>query len=384
MSRNLMAVAGEISGDLHLGAVLEELRKLDPELTVWGIGGVACELAGMELRVHARDMAVLGVAEVLKRYGFFRRVFHGLLAEVDRRKPDAVLLVDYPGFNLRLAKQLHARKIKVIYYICPQVWAWKKGRMAHMIKWLDRLLVIFPFEVDVFQGSPLRAEFVGHPLVGEAEAMGRMPSESLPWGDGEKIALLPGSRSQELVRHAELLFDVAERTLRRRPEASFLIPAASVELEGDLQKGLAGRSQALRSRIRIVSGKARHILRQADVALVASGTVTIEAALQNCPMMILYRTSWLTYQIGRRVVKIPWLGMVNIVAGREICPEYIQDRAQAEIMADDLDLLLSDPNRLQKMRDDLRLVSEALHGGGAASRVAAVVHEELQSAPSSS
>lgn len=380
-----MAVAGEVSGDAHLGAVLRELRSRNASLTVWGIGGHECQAAGMEILVDADEMAVLGIAEVLKRYGFFRQVFQRILKEVERRKPDAVLLVDYPGFNLRLAKQLHRRGIKVLYYVCPQVWAWNRRRIRQMAEWLDRLMVIFPFEVDVFKDTGLKVDFVGHPLVEEAQAVREGEVLDLPWPPGSpRIALMPGSRRQEIERHLGLMLDTAERLLEEDDQRSFLLAAASKKLAEAIEQELFARSDELRNHVQMVTGNTRHVLRQADLALVKSGTGTIETALQHCPMVILYKTSALTYIIGKLLVDLPYLGMVNIVAGRQICPEAIQSEATPEALSNTLSHLHHHPDQLEVMRRDLQDVATKLDRGRAAANVADIISHELELRPKGS
>ena len=377
MKGGLMAIAGEISGDLHLAAAVRSLKARNPDLHVWGIGGDACEAAGMELKYHVRDMAVLGITEVLKRYGFFRRVFNDMLQKLDEEKPEAILLVDYPGFNLRFAKAAHKRGVKVLYYVCPQVWAWNRKRITRMAEIIDHLMVIFPFEPDVFKNTTLKVDFVGHPLAEEAEEIRQRPLIDLPWGSGHRIALLPGSRIQEIERHITLLLDVVAQSGDSYPESTFLLAAASPRLEDLLNESLAQVPEDVRSRIQVVEGATRAILRQADMGLVCSGTATIEAALQRCPMLVLYKTSALTYLLGRLLIHIPYLGMVNIVASRELCPEFIQGEATPTNLSRAMGDLLKDPSQLETMREGLDQVAIALKGGGAADRCAEIILAEI-------
>lgn len=373
---NLLVIAGEVSGDMHAARVIEAFRARRPDVAVWGIGGDGLAALGVELFQHTRDMAVLGLVEVLKRYGFFRRVFAGILREVDRRKPQAALLIDYPGFNLRLAAELKKRGVKVIYYVCPQVWAWHRSRIPKMARIIDKLLVIFPFEVEVFKGTGLDVRFVGHPLVEQAKAVLALAEEPLPWPGSLRVAMLPGSRRQELERILPDLLAAAALLERQRPEAGFILPAATPEMES-LAIRMIKAAAAKPARIAIVSGKTREILRQARAAWVASGTATLETALMECPMVVVYRTAAMTYHVGKRLVRVPHLGMVNLLAGRELCPELIQDAVTPENLVRAITPLLDDTPAREQMVRGLLEVKASLGEGGAAHRVAAVLDQEF-------
>lgn len=371
--KSILIIAGEQSGDMHGAHVVRALRARHPEVTFFGVGGERMREAGVEILQDARDMAVLGLVEVLKRYGFFREVFFRVLEAAKTRRPDAVVLIDYPGFNLRFAERAHAEGLKVVYYICPQVWAWHRSRVAKMARIVDRLLVIFPFEVDVFAGTGLRVDFVGHPLIEATAKVRAAPDEPLPWRGTPRVALLPGSRRQELERILPSLAAAAARVKETFPSASFLLAAASDEMAG-LARELIG---ACHADIEIVTGATRQILKQADAAWVASGTATLETALMDCPMVVVYRTSWMTYQAGKRLIRVPYLGMVNLLAGRELCPELIQDDATPEHLAKAMIPLLTDSPERRAMKKGLAEVRTKLGDGGAADRVATALAEEL-------
>ncbi len=376
MNRSLLVVAGEVSGDLLAGEVIRILRRDAPDIAVWGIGGERLAAAGADLRRHVRDMAVMGLAEVLRRYGFFRRALNDLVAEAERRPPAAALLVDYPGFNLRLAARLHARGIRVIYYVCPQVWAWHRERIPQMARILDRLLVLFPFETAVFAGTGLPVEFVGHPLVDIAAAARAAPETPLPWGGAPRIALLPGSRRQEIERILPPMLGAARRLEAIHPDAGFLIAAASEEARAVIER-VRRAAPAGPARLAVVAGAAREVLRQARAAWVASGTATVDAALMDCPCAVVYRTSPLTYALARRLVKVPHIGMVNLIAGREVCPERIQGAARPGPLIEALLPLIAEGPARQQALDGLADVRRALGPGGAAERAAAAVRAAL-------
>ena len=227
MSKSVLLIAGEVSGDMHAAGLVRAIKRRNPDVEFFGIGGDELRAAGMEIVVDARDMAVMGLAEVIKRYGFFKRVFTDMIELARARNPDAVVLVDYPGFNLRFAEQARELGIKVVYYICPQVWAWHRSRIRKMARIVNRLIVIFPFEPDVFKGTGLKVDFVGHPLVEVAEKALAEPLKDLPWNGEPKIALLPGSRRQEVERILPSMVSAAALLEKMNPAAGFIIASPS-------------------------------------------------------------------------------------------------------------------------------------------------------------
>ncbi len=376
----LMIIAGEVSGDMHAARLIAALRDRVPGLDVFGIAGDACAAEGVRVRYHVKDMAVMGLVEVLRRYGFFRRVLHEMIDLARRERPDAVLLVDYPGFNLRLAAQVHAMGIKVIYYICPQVWAWHRSRIPDMARIVDRLITIFPFEPDHFAGTGLKTTFAGHPLVDATAAARAAAPQELPWRGTRRIALLPGSRAQEIGRILPVLWQAAAELDRTTRDCGFLIAAPSARETPLLDRVIAGLSNGP-ARIGIVAGQTRDVLRQAHAAMVASGTATLEAALMGCPMAVVYKVAPLTYQIGKRLIRVPHIGMVNIVAGRAVCPEFIQHRATPEALADAIRPLLEDTPQRRAMVAAFEDVRIRLGEGGAHERAADIVAAELSTKP---
>ncbi len=374
-ARKLLIIAGEVSGDMHAAKLLKAIRVREPGVIAFGVGGEHLRAEGMEIIHDAREMAVVGVAEVFKRFFFFRRVFFNLLAVMRERKPDALILVDYPGFNLRFAARAKAMGFKVIYYICPQVWAWNRSRIPKMARIIDRLISIFPFEPDVFKGTGLKVDFVGHPLVETAaDAMSQAPAD-LPWQGEPRIALLPGSRPDELSRLLPVFLDASEKIAAKHSKASFIIaaPNDSIEL---LAHELLAQSGINIGQCSVLSGKTRQVLRQADVAMVASGTATLEAALMRCPMIIAYKVAALTYLLVKSLVKVKHIGMVNIVADKELCSEFVQHDATAENIAPAvLDLLVQ--SEKSRVVAGLEEVTRRLGDRGAHERAAAVVLEEL-------
>ena len=365
MMKKVMIVAGEMSGDQHAARLISDLRAARGDVEIFGIGGEALRREGVRIVVDAREMAVVGFFEVLMRYWFFWRVFNRMVDLLGAEKPDALLLVDYPGFNLRLAKKAHALGIPVLYYISPQVWAWHKSRIPAMAKILDLLIVIFPFEVDVFKDTGLKTVFVGHPLVESVKRTLAKPSAELPWpAGGRRVAILPGSRRQEIERILPSMLDTAKELHRRDPTTTFLIAAASEESAKLIEAQLAARSPAERTGIGVVTGQMREVARQARAAMVCSGTATVETALLKCPMIVVYRAAPLTYWLGRKLIQVKWLGMVNLVANRTLCPEFIQQDARPAAMADALEPLIADTPARQTQLDGLGEVATALEGAG--------------------
>jgi lipid-A-disaccharide synthase len=375
MKKSLLVIAGEDSGDMHAADVIRVLKMKRPELAVWGIGGDRLRAEGVELLHDTREMDVLGISEVLKRYPFFKRTFQEVLAEADHRKPDAALLIDYPGFNLRLAKALKQRGIKVLYYICPQVWAWNRGRIPKMAQIIDRLMVIFPFETGVFNGVDLRVDFVGHPMVDELREFREREPEPLPWKGAKKIALLPGSRSQEVRYILPPLLAAAWKIEQSRPDVSFLIPVPPRRLEQ--VEALLQTAKEAPLNVSVITGRAREVLKQADAAFVASGTATLEAALLRCPTVLVYRGGFLNYLFVRALIRVPWLGIANIVSGREIMPECLQQAMTPLRLAATLDPLMNDTPERAAMLENFKALENALGAGGPAGRVAKIIAEEL-------
>lgn len=376
MSHSVLVIAGEVSGDQRAAEVVRAVRARRPDVQFWGIGGPDMRAAGVETLHDIREMAVMGLAEVVRRYGFFHRVFHEMLAAAQARRPDAVLLVDYPGFNLRFAAKMKRRGIKVIYYICPQVWAWHRSRIPKMARMVDRLLAIFPFEPQVFANTTLKVDFVGHPLVDVAQAMRSAPQQVLPWQGAPCIALLPGSRRQEIDRILPAIWQTAGLIQQALPNASFLIAAPSESVATLVRARLAGLTGGP-TRWELVVEKTREVLRQARAALVASGTATLETALMGCPMLVVYKTSALTFFFGRMLIRVNHIGMVNLIADRTVCPEFIQDDATPKKMAATLTPLLGNTPERAAQLAGLAEVAAKLGAPGAAARAADILLNEL-------
>jgi len=373
---SIMIVAGELSGDMHAAKLVEELKQKMPGTHFFGVGGPAMRSAGVETLYDIREMAVMGFWAVLPKIGFFKSVLRHMLTLAKLRSPHAAILVDYPGFNLRLAEKLKSMNIKVIYYICPQVWAWNRRRIPKMAQTIDKLITIFPFEKKYFDKTGLSVTFVGHPLTEISKDMANKFTAKLPWHGSPKIALLPGSRPH-VIRHNLPVIWAATKVLEKtHPEASFIIACPS-PLQEQVVKQILRKLPAGKARCAIVTGKTREVLKEARAAIVTSGTATIEASMMECPMTIVYATDPITFFICKQLVEIENIGMVNIVAGRKICPEFIQNDATPEAIAQAVAPLLDESAERSKMINALREANESLGSGNVEQKAADAILETI-------
>jgi lipid-A-disaccharide synthase len=366
----LLLSCGEPSGDLYAGELVRELRLRQPELEVFGLGGDRMSGQGAELLAHIKDLAVVGLLEVVAHLRSLRRVFDRVLFEVERRRPDVAVLVDYPDFNLRLARQLRQRGVRVVYYVSPQVWAWRRGRLDSIRKTVDHMLVIFPFEEALYREADVPATFVGHPLVdllrppanpaAFLESVGLDPKRPV-------VALLPGSRPKEIGHNLPPVLGAVERLVAQRPHLQFSLALAPA-LDPAVVTNAVGPLP-----VRVVASQTQGVLASCTVAVVASGTATVEAALLGAPMVVVYRLAPLTYLLGRRLVKVPHFAMANLIAGERVVPEVIQRELTPERVAAEVRALLDDPGRRQRMREGLAEVRRRLGKPGASARAAEAV-----------
>ena len=351
---------------------MRAIHALDSLVEFIGAGGPKMQpLAAQPFDNWIAEAGVLGLWDVLKNYSYFRAKFHRMLADIERLNPDAVLLVDYPGFNLRLARALRARspRRKILYYVSPQVWAWNRGRIPKMAKWLDLMLCIFPFEKPLYEQSGLRTEFVGHPIV-EQMASDRVAVAR----DESLLGLFPGSREREVRRIFPAMLGAAHRIAAARSDVRFEVSAAS-EAHALQMREMAGDFP-----MTIRSGTAHELMQRAAAGIVCSGTATLEAACFGLPHALVYKTAWLTYEVGRRLVKVDYLGIINILASRTVVREFIQDAAAPAALADEALRLLNDAEARQKLCAELLAVIATLHGEGASGRAARAVLDALPSA----
>ena len=369
MPDEILIVAAEASADLHAARAFEELRRMRPDVRAFGVGGPRLRAAGIEALYPAEDLNVMGFAEVLPKIPRILEVLRGLRRAADGRRPRVALLVDSPDFNLRLARHLKRLGVKVIYYVSPMIWAWRRGRARKIAKVVDRMLCILPFEERFYEGTGVSARFVGHPFAERAlpgEAAGYRLALGLPAGR-VTVALLPGSRRSEIARILPPMLEAAERIRVLHPDVQFVIPVALTLSEEALRPALA-RHPGLD--VRLVAGRADESVGASDAALVKSGTSTLETALMNRPMVVVYRMAWFTYWIARLLVHMSHFALVNILAGRTVVPELLQQEASPERMAAEIERLLADPVARQAQLDGLAEVRRSLGEPGAARRVA--------------
>jgi lipid-A-disaccharide synthase len=368
MSRLLVA-SGEPSGELYAAELIRHLKALTPGLEVFGLGGDRMLAEGATLLAHVRDLAVVGLFEVLSHLRQIRGVFRRVLDEVDRDPPLAAVLVDYPDFNLRLARELHRRGIPVVYYVSPQIWAWRKGRIKGIRETVARMLVIFPFEEALYREAGVPVEFVGHPLVDRIAPPGRTDFlRSLGVSpERDVVAVLPGSRPKEIAHNLPGLAGAIALLRAQRPDLEFLLPLAPTIDRKLLEPDLRGLP------VRLVPQGAQAVLASCQAAMVASGPATVEAALLGAPMVVVYRLSGLTHFLGRRLIKVPHVAMANLIAGRRIVPELIQHDFTPERVAAEVRSLLEEPDRRESMKRDLEEVRRRLGAPGASGRAAQAV-----------
>lgn len=371
-SWRILLIAGEASGDTHGADVVHALRSKAPRIKVCGVGGPALRRAGMEVIADTAEIAGMGLFEARDKIWALFRTYRQLVTLLRTDPPDLLMLIDFPEFNLRLAKIAKRVGIPVFYYISPQVWAWRKRRVSTIARRVDQMAVVFPFEPAFYAAFGYHVEFVGHPLV-ERVAPSRSREETLRlYGLAptcRTIALLPGSRAQEVHYHLDPLLKAAALLGERY---QFVVAAAPTLPAAELQERIRS------TRIRVVQGDTYNLLHAADLALVASGTATLETALLERPMVIVYRLSPLTYALARLIVRVPFIGMPNLIAGHRLVPELVQGEVTPKRIAAEARQLLEDPHRYRLVQAGLREVRQRLGEGGAAERTANLIIKMLR------
>ncbi|HEX9944855.1 MAG TPA: lipid-A-disaccharide synthase [Thermoanaerobaculia bacterium] len=363
----LLVVAGEASGDLHGSRLISELRRRVPELTTFGLGGDEMQAAGLQAVAHSSEISVVGLTEVLKVLPRAREVFADLLREVDRRRPALAVLIDFPEFNLRLAKELKGRGLEVVYYISPQVWAWRRRRVKTIARLVDRMLVLFPFETDFYRGHNVDVVHVGHPLVDEVPALPQAWDRGEPDGP-YRLALLPGSRVSEVEALLPVLLEAVRRLASELPIEARIIRAPTIASEFlEEHVDFSGLP------VEIVSGDRFAAVADSHLALCASGTATLEVGLLGTPMVMVYRLASWTYALGKLLVRLPDVSLVNLVLGKRVVPELIQADASPERVAAEAARLLTSAEARHEMQTALGELRGRLGEGGASGRAAAEV-----------
>ncbi len=364
-----MIVAGEASADLHGANLVRALRKLDAAIEFWGIGGAHMEAAGVKILIPSSEMAVVGLTEVFAKLRTIVRAHTRMKSILRHRRPDLLILIDYPDFNIHLARTAKRSRVPVLYYISPQVWAWRRGRIKKIARRVDRMAVILPFEKNMYKNTSLEVEYVGHPLLDiEPPKLDRSVAIREMGLTGAKpiLGLLPGSRKEEIENLLPAMVAAAETLAGRYPGLQCLLSRASTIASALIEPLIRDSTAA----ITVLGGDIYRTLAMCDLALVASGTATLETALMGVPMVIAYRVSPVTYWFAKLIVRVPFIGLVNLVAGEEIVPELIQDEVRAEhLAAAAIDILENDSKR-DVMKVRLAEVRDRLGRGGASERTA--------------
>jgi len=367
-----MLVAGEVSGDLHGAHLVEAIQEIEPEIQFFGVGGEGLEKRGMKLLHHVHSLSVVGISEAFRKLRTALKILRELKKAMEQEKPDLIVLIDYPEFNLRLARIARKKGIPVLYYISPQIWAWRPGRVRSIAKLVRKMVVLFPFEVPLYQAAGVDVEWVGHPLLDivrpslpKEEAIERFGLDPAQ----KTIALLPGSRIEEVARLLPPLLDSTILLRKKMSELQFIIPLApgisGTNLHPILRDGPVP--------IRVVNGFGYDVMALSDLIITASGTATLEAAILGKPMVIVYKVSSLTYWVARALIRVKHIGLVNLVAGKEIARELIQEEVNPEKIAEEALRLLKDPVLYEKTIESMAEVRQSLGEPGAASRAARIV-----------
>ena len=377
MSARLLISCGEASGDLYAGALSRELLALDPSLSLAGLGGPQFAAAGGRLIADYRELSVTGLVEWIPKLPRLLAARRRLVASARAERPDALVLIDFSGFNFRLAPAIKRLGVPVIYYISPQIWASRPGRLATIRAIADRMLVIFPFEVQIYADGGVPVEFVGHPLIDLAKPAAtreRFLADRQLTPSAPTVAILPGSRPNEVSRILPDLAAAARLIARDIPGAQFVV-ARAPHLDDELFDAVRGDGGI---RFTLVEGDTDTVLASADVALTASGTATVQAALHDTPMVVVYRMAPLSYQLARRLVRLDTIAMVNLIAGEPIVPELVQDAFTPEAVAREAISMLTDRDRAVRIRAGLATVRSRLGGPGASRRAAAAILRLVQ------
>jgi len=374
-SKTIYFVAGEVSADNHGAALMRSLRQMDSTLRFVGRGGPQMrEIAGEQLKNWIGDAGVLGLWEVIRKYNYFREQFRETLNEIEERKPDAVVLIDYPGFNLRLASALRKQSPqgKIIYYISPQIWAWNRGRIKKMARLVDLVLCIFPFEADLYNESGLRAVFVGHPMIERSNAQ-KIDTER----DSNLVGLFPGSRSREVQKIVPVVLEATNLLRQQKPGLHFEVAAASSALAAEINK-LLDRYSRDRQVLAVKVGETAAIMQRAFAGIVASGSATLEAAYFRMPFVLIYKVAWPTYLAARLVVSVKYLGMPNVLANKEVVPEFIQQAARPAAIVKAVRPLMENADVRQRMISEFDQLIGQLGKGNASDKAARAIIDEIE------
>ena len=366
---SILIIAGELSGDVQGGKLVAAIKKLSPDLKITGIGGDNMEAAGMELLHHIREMSFLGFSEVVKHLPFIRKVMNELTAWIETNRPETVILIDYPGFNLRLAQKAKKLGCRIVYYISPQVWAWGAGRIKTISRLVDHMIVVFPFEEELYRSAGVKVDFVGHPILEGLNS--KLSREEFYEKHGFKlddpvVGLLPGSRTQEVENLYLQMVEAVELMKKELPDLQ-TVTGISPTLNENIYSNIEAGKDLLHS------NDIYDVMQHSAVLFVASGTATLESACLGTPMIIVYKVSPISWFLGKLLVKLKNIGLVNIVAGEKIVPEILQSEVTATRLASEGLSLLGDKTLMEDTRKKLMMVKESLGKTGASQRAAELI-----------
>jgi len=364
-----MIIAGEASGDLHGAKLAQSIKNRDRDTLLFGIGGSAMKKEGVRILIDSKTLSVVGITEVLSKLTTIYRAMTTVKKALSRLKPDLLILIDFPDFNFHVAAAAKKLGIPILYYISPQIWAWRQNRVHKIKRLVDHMAVILPFEAAFYRKHHVPVTFVGHPLLDRIRPMVSSPS-SAPQTNKPIIGLLPGSREKEVSTLLPVMLEAANMIRRQLPAVRFVI-SCSESIKDDLVEDLV-RQHASRLEIEIIKGSVTDVFRQSRMLMAASGTVTLEAALYGIPMVIVYKVSPLSYWLGKRLIKVKHIGIVNLIAQKELLPELIQDNASPQTIAETVTAMINDQERLRQIKKELVGIRDHLGGAGASDRVARI------------
>ena len=383
MNHELLIITGEDSGDLYGGNLAREIKKLSPDINISGVGGKQIKSSGVDIFCDVSEISVVGFWEVIEKLGLIRRLYKQIIEKFDSGNVKGVVLIDYPGFNLKIAKAAKERGIPVFYYISPQVWAWRKSRVKTIKKYVDKMMVILPFEKEFYQREGVDVEFVGHPLLeviaSNSEAISSSNKKEIcqDLGVDDKkliIGILPGSRKKEIAYMLPEILKASSLIKGKYPSVQFLLPL-SQSIEEDYLKNFITSDY---SYIKIVKGKNYDVMKVSDLLITKSGTSTLEAAIIGTPMIIVYKTSITSYYLAKALVNVTYAGLPNLLAGKEAAPELLQHKMNAKNIAEKTIYFLEKKDGLEQMREEFKNIKYSLGEQGASKRTASIIINHLK------
>jgi len=383
MNHELLIITGEDSGDLYGGNLAREIKKLSPDINISGVGGKQMRSAGVDIFCDVSEISVVGFWEVIEKLGLIRRLYKQIIEKFDSGNVKGVVLIDYPGFNLKIAKAAKERGIPVFYYISPQVWAWRKSRVKTIKKYVDKMMVILPFEKEFYQREGVDVEFVGHPLLeviaSNSEAISSSNKKEIykEFGIDDRqiiIGILPGSRKKEIAYMLPEILKASSLIKGKYPSVQFLLPL-SQSIEEDYLKNFITSDY---SYIKIVKGKNYDVMKVSDLLITKSGTSTLEAAIIGTPMIIVYKTSITSYYLAKALVNVTYAGLPNLLAGKEAAPELLQHKMNAKNIAEKTIYFLEKKDGLEQMREEFKNIKYSLGEQGASKRTASIIINHLK------